>query len=44
MLAKTQTDILDNKDYITIIEEDSDDGLYSYKVIDYNNEIKYKKE
>ena len=44
MDAKTQADILDNKDYITINDEDSDDGLYSYKVMDYDNKIKYKEE
>ena len=44
MSAETQTDILNNKDYITINDEDSDNGLYSYKVIDYDNKIRYKKE
>ena len=36
--------ILNIEDYITINDEDSDDGLYSYKTIDYDNEIKYKEE
>jgi transposase len=44
MDEEIQAMILDDKDYITINDENSDDGLCSYKTIDYDNKIKYKEE
>jgi transposase len=44
MSRDIQDKILDKESYTIINDEDSEDGLYSYKVLDYDNEVKYKEE
>jgi transposase len=45
MKADIQTKILDIGNYKNIInDKESEEGLYSYMVLDYDNEVKYKEE